>query len=98
MRLTAYIAGLTAYYNKCEENEGENRAKSLHPAEQALAAFREAEAHRKAGGLDLVDGTVDRGLLALHDRCDEFSSSYQSFLILPPQYRSSAKSLRITED
>ena len=93
MLLVAYIAGLTAYYDQCKETEGENRTRSLRPAEQALAVFREAEAQREAGELDLADGTVDRGLLALQERCDKFSASYQSFLTLPPQYRSSAEFL-----
>jgi len=96
MLLTGYIAGLTAYYNKCEENEDENKARSLRPAEQALAVFREAEAHREAGEFDLADATADRALLALQERYDEFSASYQSFLTLPPQFRSSADFLQIS--
>ena len=96
MLLTGYIAGLTAHYNICEENEDENRARSLHLAEQALEAFREAEAHREAGEFDLADATADRALLALWERYDKSSASYQSFLTLPPQYRSSAKFLQVS--
>ena len=82
MMLTGYIAGLTAYYNKCEENEGKNKARSLHKAEQGLAAFREAETQRKAGDPDLADASVDRALLRLQERYDRSSTSYQSFLTL----------------
>ena len=95
MLLTAYIAGLSAYYSKGDEKK--DKARSLQPAEQALVALREAEAQREAGEFDLADATVDRGLLALQERCDKFSVSYQLFLTLPwPQYRSSAEFLQIS--
>jgi hypothetical protein len=29
-RVTGYIAGMTTYSNKCEENEDENKMRSLH--------------------------------------------------------------------
>jgi hypothetical protein len=48
-----------------------------------LAAFREAEAQREAGEFDLADATADRALLALRERYDKFSASYQSFLTCP---------------
>ena len=83
MVLTGYIAGMTAYYKKCEENEDENKTRPLHSAEQGLAAFGEAEAHREAGEFDLADGTTDRALLALQERYDKFSASDQSFLPCP---------------
>ena len=57
MLLTAYIAGLSAYYSKGDEKK--DKARSLQPAEQALVALREAEAQREAGEFDLADATVD---------------------------------------
>ena len=36
----------------------ENKARSLHPAEQVLATFRKVEAHREAGEFNLADATA----------------------------------------
>ena len=75
LMLSAYIAGLKAYYNRSQEKgkkqgstslDGWDRA--LQSAECALAAFREAEGQREGGDLNFADATVDRALLALQDR------------------------------
>jgi len=96
MFLSTYISGLTTYYDKCEEKE--DIARSLQLAEQALATFREAEALRVGRKFDLADATVERGLLALQERCDKFRICF--LLIVPysvPQYRSSAEILPISQ-
>ena len=103
--LSAYIAGLKAYYVRSEEKgrkqglkrpspDGWDRA--LQSADRALAAFREAEVQRKDGDLDSADATVDQALLALQERYKFYShlQSDQSFLT-PSQYRSSADFLQI---
>ena len=75
--LSAYIAGLKAYYNRSKdkgEKQGSMRPslygwdEALQSAELAQTKFREAEHHRKDGDIDSADGTVDRALLALQTR------------------------------
>lgn len=64
--LSAYIASLMAHYSA--EQEGLSKRKPLQLAEQALAAFREAEGQREAREIKLADATVDQALFALHER------------------------------
>ena len=80
--LSAYIAGLNAYYVKSEERsrkQGSKRPKldgwdqALQLAERALASFREAEVYRKDGDLDSADATTDQALLALQKRYKLYS-------------------------
>ena len=75
--LSAYIAGLQAYYNRSEENgkkQGSKRPsldgwdRALQSANRVLAAFRKAEGQRKAKDIDSADATVEEALLALHER------------------------------
>jgi hypothetical protein len=84
MMLSAYIAGLKAYYNRSEEKgkkQGSKRPsldgcdRALQSAERALAAFREAEGQREGGDLDSADVTVDQALLALQERYKFYSSA-----------------------
>jgi len=76
MMLSAYIAGLKAYYVRSEEmgrKQGSKRPsldgwdRACQSADRALAAFREAEVQRKDGNLDSADATVDQALLALQE-------------------------------
>ncbi|KIL56849.1 hypothetical protein M378DRAFT_88746, partial [Amanita muscaria Koide BX008] len=103
--LSAYIAGLKAYYIQSEENGRKQGSKipsldgwdrALQSADRALAGFREAAVQRKDGDLDSADATVDQALLALQERYKFYShlQSDQSFLT-PSQYRSSADFLQI---
>jgi hypothetical protein len=103
--LSAYIAGLKAYYVRLEEKgrkQGSKRPsldgwdRARQSADRALAAFREAEVQRKDGDLDSADATVDQALLALQERykCYSHLQLDQSFLT-PSQYRSSANFLRV---
>jgi hypothetical protein len=82
--LSAYIAGLKAYYNRSEEKgkkQGLNRPsldgwdRALPSAERALAAFREAEGQRKGSDIDSADATVDQALLALQERYKFYPSA-----------------------
>ncbi|KAF8622535.1 hypothetical protein AX15_006941 [Amanita polypyramis BW_CC] len=82
--LSAYIAGLKAYYARSEEmgrKKGSKRPsldgwdRALQSAGRALAAFREAEVQRKDGDLDSADATVDQALLALQERYKSLLSS-----------------------
>ena len=82
MILSAYIAGLKAYYNQSEERGKKHGTKqpsldgwdqALQWAEHALATFREAECQCKGGDLDSADASVDQALLALQERY-EFNS------------------------
>jgi hypothetical protein len=75
--LSAYIAGMKAYYNRSQEkgkNQGSKRPSldgwdlARRSAERALAEFREAEGQRKRGDLDSADATVGRALLSLQER------------------------------
>ena len=75
--LSAYIAGLQAYYNRSEHKgtkQGSKRPsldgwdRALQSAKRALAAFRQAEGQRKAGDIDFADATVEEALGALHER------------------------------
>jgi hypothetical protein len=76
MMLSAYIAGLKGYHNRCEKRGKEQRSsldgwdsdRALRSAERALAEFREAEGQREGGDLDSADVTVDQALLALQER------------------------------
>jgi hypothetical protein len=75
--LSAYIAGLQAYYNRSEDKGTQQGSKrpsldgweqAFQSAKCALAAFRKAEGQRKAGDIDSADATVEEALLALHVR------------------------------
>jgi hypothetical protein len=75
--LSAYIAGLQAYYNRSEgkgKKLGSKRPRfdgwdrALQSATRALAAFRKAEGQRQAKDIDSADAIVEEALLALHER------------------------------
>jgi hypothetical protein len=75
--LSAYIAGLNAYYNHSKdkgEKQGSKRPsldgwdKALQLAELAQSKFREAEDQRKSGDVISADATVQRALEALQTR------------------------------
>ena len=103
--LSAYIAGLKAYYVRSEEKgrkQGSKRPsldgwdRARQSADRALAAFREAEVQRKDGDLDSADATVDRALLALQERYKFYSPLHSDqSLLTPSQYRSSSDFIQI---
>ena len=103
--LSAYIAGLKAYYVRSEEKgrkQGSKRPsldgwdRALQSADRALAAFREAEVQRKDGDLDSADATIDRALLALQERYKFYSHLHSDqSLLTPSQYRSSSDFIQI---
>jgi hypothetical protein len=75
--LSAYIAGLRAYYKRSKYKGKEQSSKrpsfdgwdkALKSAEVAQTKFREAEGQRKAGDTTSSDGTVQVALDALQDR------------------------------
>jgi len=75
--LSAYIAGLKAYYNKSKnkrEKQGSKRPsldgwdKALQSADRAQEIFREAEDQRKDGHIDSADVTISKALVALQTR------------------------------
>lgn len=86
--LSAYIAGLKAYY--AEEKgrmQGSKRPsldgyRALQSADRALAGFREAEVQRKDGDLDSADATVDQALLALQESTEAGPTFYRSNLTM----------------
>ncbi|KAM6492144.1 hypothetical protein JOM56_011868 [Amanita muscaria] len=89
--LSAYIAGLKAYYIRSEENgrkQGSKRPsldgwdRALQSADRALAGFREAAVQRKDGDLDSADATVDQALLALQESTGAVPTFYRSNLIM----------------
>ncbi|KAF8233174.1 hypothetical protein L208DRAFT_1268124, partial [Tricholoma matsutake] len=89
--LSAYIAGLTAYYDRSEDkgkNQGSKRPslhgwdRALQSAKRALAAFREAEDQREGGDLDSADTIVDEALLALQESTGAVPTVYTSDLIM----------------
>jgi hypothetical protein len=106
--LSAYIAGLKAYYTQSEERgrkQGSKRPsldgwdRARQSADRALAAFRKAEVQRRDGDLDSADVAADQALLALQERY-KFYSHLQSdqsdqLFLTPSQYRSSADSIQL---
>ncbi|KAM6492127.1 hypothetical protein JOM56_011851 [Amanita muscaria] len=89
--LSAYIAGLKAYYIQSEENGRKQGSKipsldgwdrALQSADRALAGFREAAVQRKDGDLDSADATVDQALLALQESTGAMPTFYRSELIM----------------
>ncbi|KAF5383287.1 hypothetical protein D9615_004801 [Tricholomella constricta] len=88
--LSAYFAGLQAYYNRSEEGKkqyhkrlsSDELDRAIQPAQRALAAFREAEGLRKAGDIVSADATVEEALLALHESTGAVPSIYESTLIM----------------
>ncbi|KAM6489096.1 hypothetical protein JOM56_015508 [Amanita muscaria] len=89
--LSAYIAGLKAYYIQSEENGRKQGSKipsldgwdrALQSADRALAGFREAAVQRKDGDLDSADATVDQALLALQESTGAVPTFYRSELIM----------------
>ncbi|KIL63109.1 hypothetical protein M378DRAFT_80181 [Amanita muscaria Koide BX008] len=94
--LSAYIAGLKAYYQGLKRPSLDGWDRALQSADRALGGFREAEVQRKDGDLDSADATVDQALLALQERYKFYShlQSDQSFLT-PSQYRSSPDFIQI---
>ncbi|KAF8321431.1 uncharacterized protein EI90DRAFT_3001446 [Cantharellus anzutake] len=88
--LSAYIAGLKAYYNREEDmgKEGLKRLsfggwdRALQLAEHAQEAFREAEVQCKEGNIVSANVTIDAALLALQESTGALPTRYKSKLIM----------------
>ncbi|KAF8305940.1 uncharacterized protein EI90DRAFT_2986878 [Cantharellus anzutake] len=84
--LSAYIAGMKAYYNREEDKgrkEGGKRLsdewdQALCLAEHAQETFREAEVQRKEGNIVSANAIVDAALLALHESTGALPTRYKS--------------------